>query len=137
MYFLKIIRTNHLTAKKDEGRKKLSKHISNQSSMLYVFFTSFNSTLPPKKIQLGVDLGSKGLTCGKKVFLDQNEIFWKKTILQSTVNCERVNNKMATILYPPALVSVNYPFKPGFAAGYNFIFKKIHGMHVTWMCLFI
>jgi hypothetical protein len=75
MYFLKIIRTNHLTAKKDEGRKKLSKHISNQSSMLYVFFTSFNSTLPPKKIQLGVDLGSKGLTCGKKVFRDQNENF--------------------------------------------------------------
>jgi hypothetical protein len=80
MYFLKIIGTNHLMAKKDEGRKKLSKHISNPSFMLSVFFTPvfFLSIQPsfPKKIQLGVDLGSKELTYGKKVFRDQNEFFF-------------------------------------------------------------
>jgi hypothetical protein len=78
MYFLKIIGTNHLMAKKDEGRKKLSKHILNPS-FICVFHSSllsFNSTLfPKKKIQLGVDLGSKELTYGKKVFRDQNENF--------------------------------------------------------------
>jgi hypothetical protein len=54
---------------------------------------------------LGVDLGSKELTYGKKVFRDQNENFWKKNNQLWIMRWWTI--KMATILYPSALFSVN------------------------------
>jgi len=85
MYFLWIKRTGHLIQKKVGGLKCTSLTNLKASLMLPVYFTSvpclsIQSSFP-RKMPLGANFGFKSLSCAKKIFKDQIEIFLKKSML--------------------------------------------------------
>jgi len=82
--------------------------------MLSVFFISVRFLLIQhlllKKHAIGFKLGLKiAQLCKKKKFKDQNENFLK-ILLQSTLNCEKINNKNCYNIFLYTLVFVNLYF---------------------------
>jgi hypothetical protein len=98
MYFLKINGTDHLITKKRWGLKCTSQINLKAPPILPVFFTlvlylSIQPSFQKKKtMKLDTNFGLKGLNYTKKNFKDQIENFDKKSLLQSTIICEIMNN---------------------------------------------